>query len=1076
MKKIYFAVSFCFLLSGLTTYGQKSTKTKAIKNNYVSVQKTLEKSSKKIKPKSAVLWEEDFSDGGTSWSMDNESDYDGDWVVGTNGPTGGYSEGMGSIESTTAGNNFALFDSDALCPSDCQQNAWMQTNSPLDFSNYEGVVVSFESYYRDYYGSCFLELSTDMTNWVTYEVHQDIGVNELSDNPELITVNVSNDFGGEPEVYLRYRYEGGWAYAWMIDDIVVAEAFEYNLNLSNVSWSMGYEGLNYGTIPVAQLSTIFFDAQVINEGTQNQTNVVVDLDINGEGVSSPEQTILSDETLNFNVGTYDAPQEVAGYTVKASVSSPNEEENPDNNVINNAAAFDVSNYIYARDKGASNYTGGGVSVQGNGYDVGNTFEILSTQQLKAIDVYIRDDAPVGEEIYGTLYDLSFGEFDYLVETDLYTIQESDLGKFITLPFISPVTVEEGGLYVPTIGTYGGGFVTGVSGASDPQTTFLYSHSDATWYFTTSTVMVRMNFDPCINSSIDATATTTDASCNGVADGSILVEGNGGNEPYEYTWSHDEELEGNLAENLLAGDYEVMVTDKYQCEEVVKTYTVNEPAIFTLNSTVTDVTDCGLSDGSIDLTLSDIKIEEDHTYSWTNQSGTVTGGPEVINYPDVDGTITDLPVGLYTVTVTDNEGCEINRDVQVNEAGAAEIEEETVVGESCLDAADGSIGIGSNNNISTYTFEWRDEDGTILTGEDGTQVSGLSSGTYTVFGEGDGCTSNTLKIEINKGERLELGLELTSPISCLGKEDAIITATFSNLSEDITDYTFTWNDGTTDLAETSSQVTDLGPGTYNVAAEGLCTSNNPSVIVDPVENPVDLSLVYNPISCNGEETTMSLSSSYDLTEFTFEWSFNGSSINSETGLSVTGGAGAYEVIGNGECEIETVSETVGEPLEIIIDGDISMDELAQEATISTSGTGGTGSFVYSWEGTNNFEGNESDAVVTENGTYTVTYTDENGCESSEEFVINTISVEKYAKNNIKVYPNPAKTIINFKLNNVEANNIYVYDITGKSVANIDASNGSLIELDVQNLENGMYLFHIVKKDGEIVVSSRFTVAR
>ena len=53
-----------------------------------------------------------------------------------------------------------------------------------------------------------------------------------------------------------------------------------------------------------------------------------------------------------------------------------------------------------------------------------------------------------------------------------------------------------------VGSYGDGgstsdLVTASSGASAPQTTFYLDYTDQIWYYTTSNVMVRMNFNPAL---------------------------------------------------------------------------------------------------------------------------------------------------------------------------------------------------------------------------------------------------------------------------------------------------------------------------------------------------------------------------------------------------------------------------------------------------------------------------------------------------------------------------------------------------------------------------------------------------
>ncbi|HPG74135.1 MAG TPA: hypothetical protein PLM49_07585, partial [Bacteroidales bacterium] len=95
-----------------------------------------------------VIWENDFSnatDWVTEYLPDNPND--GPWVIGTEGPTGYYSGGMGPIESTTAENGFAMYDSDANGISESgTQDSKITYTGTIDCTGYTNVGVQFESY------------------------------------------------------------------------------------------------------------------------------------------------------------------------------------------------------------------------------------------------------------------------------------------------------------------------------------------------------------------------------------------------------------------------------------------------------------------------------------------------------------------------------------------------------------------------------------------------------------------------------------------------------------------------------------------------------------------------------------------------------------------------------------------------------------------------------------------------------------------------------------------------------------------------------------------------------------------
>ncbi|MCF8411648.1 MAG: T9SS type A sorting domain-containing protein, partial [Crocinitomicaceae bacterium] len=93
-----------------------------------------------------------------------------------------------------------------------------------------------------------------------------------------------------------------------------------------------------------------------------------------------------------------------------------------------------------------------------------------------------------------------GDFIYVDESDPYTLTAANLGQTVSLPFINgAATLNAGESYLVVAGSLGDGgasndLVVGTAGVSEEQTSF-YLDEAGTWFYTTSTPMVRMNFDP-----------------------------------------------------------------------------------------------------------------------------------------------------------------------------------------------------------------------------------------------------------------------------------------------------------------------------------------------------------------------------------------------------------------------------------------------------------------------------------------------------------------------------------------------------------------------------------------------------
>jgi len=87
---------------------------------------------------------------------------------------------------------------------------------------------------------------------------------------------------------------------------------------------------------------------------------------------------------------------------------------------------------------------------------------------------------------------------------------------------------------------------------------------------------------------------------------------------------------------------------------------------------------------------------------------------------------------------------------------------------------------------------------------------------------------------------------------------------------------------------------------------------------------------------------------------------------------------------------------------------------------------------------------------------------------------SISINELEKENVSVYPNPVKEVINFKLES-NANTILLLDVTGKTVKSIKANNTS-VKVPLSNLDNGIYFYKVINNVGNVVAANKFVVAK
>jgi PKD repeat protein len=372
--------------------------------------------------------------------------------------------------------------------------------------------------------------------------------------------------------------------------------------------------------------------------------------------------------------------------------------------------------------------------------------------------------------------------------------------------------------------------------------------------------------------------------------------------------------------------------------------------------------------------------------------------------------------------------------------------------SSCGASDGEIALnlGTASEEFSFTIGGTDYNST----SSAITVNTLAAGNYNfiVTTDDTNCEFN-VSGTINETGAATITVSATEP-SCFGGNDAVLTVASA---DDISGYTFTWS--TNDVGTSI----EGGAGAYTVSGtDGACNVNGSVTVTQPAE--VVLNLSATAISCNGEEdAVITITSSEDISGYTFTWSTN------EVANTITAGAGAYTVTGtDGTCESNGSITVTGPTAITIVGGVLGTD-------IGASATGGTGTLSYAWSGPSSFTAIGQAISVTENGTYTLTVTDANNCTSSAEYVVNSVSLFTNEIESISAYPNPTNDKINFNLNGTNAAFVTIYDAAGKFIATLNVEN-SFTSMSVSTIAEGLYIYHIMSNEGDMLTSSKFMVVR
>lgn len=182
---------------------------------------------------------------------------------------------------------------------------------------------------------------------------------------------------------------------------------------------------------------------------------------------------------------------------------------------------------------------------------------------------------------------------------------------------------------------------------------------------------------------------TDASCSN--DGTASVCPTGGTPGYSYLWNDPAQQTTSMATGLSAGPYMVVITDSNGCQKN-KNLTVNGTGDMDLtNGTKSNVTCYGESNGSA--TVDPVGGSGGYTYLWNDVSAQTTA------------TASGLSAGVYSVSVTDDSGCQSSRSFNIHEPNELAVNTIEINSVSCAGMEDGEISVEIVGGTEPYSFNW-----------------------------------------------------------------------------------------------------------------------------------------------------------------------------------------------------------------------------------------------------------------------------------------------------------------------------------------------------------------------------------
>lgn len=433
-------------------------------------------------------------------------------------------------------------------------------------------------------------------------------------------------------------------------------------------------------------------------------------------------------------------------------------------------------------------------------------------------------------------------------------------------------------------------------------------------------------------------THTDNLCFGSSTGSIQLTVTNGWAPYSYSWSTGDTTQN--VSSLATGTYAVTVYDSHVCS-VTGTVNISQPSFpMVVNAAVTDVSCFGESDGVININASNGAVP--YSYNWGG--GVITQNR------------TGLASGVYTVTVTDSNGCSASNSNNVSEPVQMMLSA-VVTNAACSGTPNGAISVSVSGGFAPFTFLWSD-------GNINQNRTGLIQGNYSVTVSDNHSCSVSSAMTISGSAAIGLSA-VVSPVSCNGGSDGAINLSVSGGTPP---YSYNWDDGMN-----TPNRTGLNAGDYylSVTDNTGCASSDSFTVIEPVT--ISVASVVTDVLCNGGATgTITLSLTGGNSPYSFYWD-DGNVSQNRSGLN----AGTYTVTvsDNTNCTVSH-SATIQQSSSLSISTSVSQVLCfgGNNGAITTSVSGGTTPYTYDWGG-GIYTANRTGLTV---GSYQVTITDNAGC--------------------------------------------------------------------------------------------------
>jgi len=451
------------------------------------------------------------------------------------------------------------------------------------------------------------------------------------------------------------------------------------------------------------------------------------------------------------------------------------------------------------------------------------------------------------------------------------------------------------------------------------------------------------FPPC---NLKGNLTINQPSC-GLNNGQVIFNPSGGTPPYN-TYIFDMNGLPVNRDSLLAGSYQIRITDSTNCESV-DTVVLFPSNVLTNSITSSNPFCFGDSSGTV----------------FVNTLGGVPPYSFIWNNGDTSQNLINAIAGTYVLITTDSNNCVLIDSVLLSDPQIL-TSSVSSIDVLCFGDNTGSINVNVSGGTSPITYLWSNGDTT-------SSLINLTSDTYSLLvNDSNGCQISET-IQILQPTQLLNSLTSSSP-TCFGFANGSI---LSQTSGSVPPYTYTWDNG-----DTTQHLINITSGQYSVV---ISDSNN-CLLYDTIvlTQPTAMLVVDSStnVSCFGfanASVTFSLSGgspSYLVSAFGQTLPIlTPTSVTIPTNVPIPAGVYPYTITDSQGCIIQD-TVIIDQPNPLINSNTIGFISCNgfNNGSITLNPVGGTSPYTYLWN-----TGDTTQVLVNiPSGQYFVTIIDSNNC--------------------------------------------------------------------------------------------------